>query len=545
MELKGLKERKRIQNDRLMRFEGGLDIPGGRMEGVGFPSSEQPSFDINQSPSGTALQNGTAINRPTQNYAQPEPAYKASSAAGAGPWFALGEWAGTGVLEGLDRIGINSQFVNNTRDRWLQDAGTTQGSIGGIGYEQQNLVSNDTVQNEKDAYTNEAGMAWATNPFKAATMWIGRQAHMRKLERAQELANREAQLKNSYNSNMAQSKFMNMQAIGNQNSQMLYAKNGKDVETAFGKINIAPNALTEDGEVIYNPRTASARTVPGNKKGDSNYSLINPEDVIFTNKFGLSKAALRPAKALSAINKADNKFRGSIGKQTDKFVKERATKELNELADLQKDMRALGVLQNNNKQNMIHAASGWESIVPIINSLSNIGVAIGQYIRHKHDPIKQSDSYRDNPYAGYALQGLNNLRYSYDPIARRVLDYDAQGRYRINNLGGLGQSQKGLAIVGQTLGTQRNLIDLMSDIDNKNISLRNNYYSNILQQGERNRNALIDAIRYDDKVYALGHGAKEKAMATDIASIIAQKNQGVKDYLQYLQYANELNKYEV
>ena len=520
-----LKERKRIQNDRLMRFN------------LGQENIDQ----IQQNPTDGPNDAGNMNNKGAANGSG---GIKASSAAGAGLWFALGEWAGTGVLEGLDKIGIGSQFVNNTRDRWLQDAGTTQGSIGGIGYEQQGLVSNDTVQNEKDAYTREAGMAWATNPFKAATMWIGRQAHMRKLERAQELANREAQLKNSYNSNMAQSKFMNMQAIGNQNSQMLYAKNGKDVETAFGKINMAPNALTEDGEVIYNPRTASARTVPGNKKGDSNYSLINPEDVIFTNKFGLSKAALRPAKALSAINKADNKFRGSIGKQTDKFVKERATKELNELADLQKDMRALGVLPNNNKQNMIHAASGWESIVPIVNSLSNMGKAIGQYIVTKREPIKKSDSYRSNPYDAYGFQGLNNLRYSYEPIARRVLDYDAQGRYRIANSGGLSQSQKGLANVAQTLGTQRNLIDLMSNIDDKNVSLRGNYYNTMLQYGENERQARNAAYLRDLDYYSRAEAAKRMMMSQHLNDVFVQKDQGLADYLKYRQFLDTYHLYD-
>lgn len=580
MELKGLKERKRISNG-LRKFQTGGDGTNTPGSVGGFYNSNP---DINGSISnasgftGGFVQSGSPqplhpkegqypIDPQVQDYmnnpqtGSPTNGYKAPnsqspSAAGAGPWFALGEWAGGGVLAGLNaaEIGVggsSQQMIQNHANQYATNAGTSQGTIGGVSYEQQNLVDERAVKNDQDAYLREAGTSWLTNPFKAATMFIARRSYNKKLERARELANKEAQFKNSYNANTAFSTFLNQQAQTDNNSQMLYAKNGKDcmrckdgIETSNGPINMYPNALTEDGEVIYNPTKASARVIPGRTKGDKNYSLVESEDVIFTNKYGISKLAMRPAKALYSINKANNKLRGSLGKQTDKFVTERATQQLDKLADIQRNLREVGVLPTNNKQNMLHAASGIESWVPIINSLSNMGGAIGQYINLKREDIKKPNTYRTNPYGAYALQGLNNLRINPYPAIDLAREQERFGRYNINQLGGLSGSQKALANVALSLGTNRSLADLMANIDEKNLAYRNNYYNKAFEFGDRERAAATDAARWDLDYYSKAEAAKRGMMNVAWNNIFTQKDQGLADYLKYRQFLDTYHLYD-
>jgi hypothetical protein len=228
-------------------------------------------------------------------------------------------------------------------------------------------------------------------------------------------------------------------------------KDPMNMITPWGQAFGIPNSILAKGEVIADNLDGDNKDVVasrlGNQKSnkDTIPAFVTNSTFVGTNLNGISDLAAPFANNIQAVNKRQNNkkltlFRGKLGKDTDDIIKDYSGGMIKNVRDLQVLERNARLLPQNKQDSMLHAASGWESIVPIINSLSNMGVAIGQYIRHKHDPIKQSDSYRNNPYAGYALQGLNNLRYSYDPIARRVLDYDAQGRYRIANSGGLSQS---------------------------------------------------------------------------------------------------------
>ena len=97
-----------------------------------------------------------------------------SSAAGIGPWFALGEWAGSGVGAGLNSI--------RHSDALLQDAGTKEGTVNGIAYQEIGDINKNQIMKD---YDREMGMSFLTNPFKGLTMLFGRKKQKNSIRAAQ------------------------------------------------------------------------------------------------------------------------------------------------------------------------------------------------------------------------------------------------------------------------------------------------------------------------------------------------------------------------
>lgn len=291
----GLKDRKRI-NNRLPGYVDGFEIAP-RPNGFGFDgSSSFKSFgDAPQAQRIAGLDIKDAKPLPMNTDTTP------SSAAGIGPWFALGEWAGSGVGAGLNSI--------RHSDALLQDAGTKEGTVNGIAYQEIGDINKNQIMKD---YNREMGMSFLTNPFKGLTMLFGRKKQKNSIRAAQ------AQKAAINTANMAGASTSYLQQeyakqYGDDDDQILYAKNGKDeVHTSEGEYNIMPNSRVEGGEVVYNKEKGTAHVIPGKPNGDNNYASILPSDTIISNKYGLSDKAKNAAKALQSLNK-QNKLRGPLG----------------------------------------------------------------------------------------------------------------------------------------------------------------------------------------------------------------------------------------
>lgn len=307
----GLKDRKRI-NNRLPGYIDGFEIaprPNGfgfeRIAGLDIKDAKPLPMNIDTTP---------------------------SSAAGIGPWFALGEWAGSGVGTGLNSI--------RRSDALLQDAGTREGTVNGITYQEIGDINKNQIMKD---YNREMGMSFLTNPFKGLTMLFGRKKQKSSVRAAQ------AQRAAINTANMAGASTSYLQQeyakqYGDDDDQILYAKNGKDeVHTSEGEYNIMPNSRVEGGEVVYNKEKGTAHVIPGKPNGDNNYASILPSDTIISNKYGLSDKAKNAAKALQSLNK-ENKLRGPLGKQTNDLVRNQATAVLDEVSEEQKMYREMGLL---------------------------------------------------------------------------------------------------------------------------------------------------------------------------------------------------------
>lgn len=136
-------------------------------------------------------------------------------AASIHPYFALGAWAGGGVLEGINRI--------KSADEHLADAGTSQARVNGIAYTQQNSVDSGKIMSE---YDDTTAKDFLTNPFRGIASLFGRSKAQREADNAARRANvsRIGARDNAY------AQYLDLdfaKKYGNQEDQMLYAKNGK------------------------------------------------------------------------------------------------------------------------------------------------------------------------------------------------------------------------------------------------------------------------------------------------------------------------------
>ena len=129
----------------------------------------------------------TTPNIPTQNVDPKQrarfintggPTQADSNASAINPWFALGAWAGGGVLEGINRI--------KSVDEHLADAGTSEQNINGISYTQQNSVDAGQIMSDYDETT---GKDFLTNPFRGIASIFGRSKAKREAENAARYAN--------------------------------------------------------------------------------------------------------------------------------------------------------------------------------------------------------------------------------------------------------------------------------------------------------------------------------------------------------------------
>lgn len=458
---------------------------------------------------------------------------EAPTAAGAGPWFALGTWAGGGVAAGLNAM--------RSKEQMLQDVGTTSGSAMGFGYQKYNDVD---VDKEMKQYYTQAGASFLTNPFKGFTMLFGGASQRRKLEAAK----REALARNEYNRAGAIGEYIaqNEKLNSTPDGGTLYAANGKDVHTAQGYSTIAPNARVEGQEVIRDPYTESSHIVPGPANGDNNYANLKPSDIVYTDKFGISKIAQQAVKAQQAAQK-DMKTRGPIGRATAQLAQAEATKVLDELAQTQAQLRQAGLLgeeqyaaAKNGKDMLPGFKLGRNWWIDGLGALTGLGQAFGSALQK----VKVPTSYRTNPYEQQALSTLAGLRINPYSIYRDMLNQQRYAQYNLNNAGGLSGSQKALANVGLATGLMNTYGKLNQDIQEQNNKYRSDYATKLLAAGDADRQQLIKSNAYDLDYYSKAHAAKQKMVETGIKNWLAALQQGVANQFKLYNANKTINRYD-
>ena len=354
-----LKERKRI-NNKLPGFVDGFGNYGAPDYGfitTGTPNATSSvAYNAEYAPYTPASQPQSFY----EKYPQANPAYeakttqnriKAPDAAKFNPWAALGAMAAEGVGNGL-------LAANKSADSFLADAGVSQGSVSGFGYQKQNYV--DTSRQLKD-YDRDTALSFLTNPIEGITRIFGRH----QFEKRMRQANNRAQLANTYNRSGALSDYLGQQyasKYGNDESQILWAAaRGKDkVESSIGKIDAPATArVAKDEPIIDNINdvdSATGHVVRNGKRGaDTNLASVNKDTVILggdrdmRDGYKFQDKGLFPTKVLELINKYESrprnindKLRGNLGRQTDEFqsktlsgVKSQVVAQLKDLADQQ------------------------------------------------------------------------------------------------------------------------------------------------------------------------------------------------------------------
>lgn len=573
-----LKERKKIKN-RLPGFADGLNNNSGQPRPNTYANNTSTVLDRFQAaygnesvPNNPEFQqsvrdaqgkvNANMNNTKMPSYLQDKGGVAgngSSSAAGAGMWFALGEWLGSGVASGLKTI------KRDTSDVWA-DAGKSFGNAGGFQYERQNTVD---VANEMSNYDKDTAMSFLTNPGKGLTQLFGRNKHKNTLK----LANQRAETLNNYSRSGALSDYMQQEyanRYGDNSDQLLYgAKEGKDAYTSFGKQYTKPNARVAGGESIVNLDNVDDATgtlvrngkygVDGPKAnlGDTDIVLGTQKD--WRNGISFMAQAAPYTEALEAINNkyekrtnsAVNRLRGSIGRQTDELQQQVVNKykqpivaKLKDLADQQKYQH-----QVEGYINTIRAKNGKDCLPKFASGgnwwIDGLGVAAGleQMFHAALNKPKKPSSYVLNPYENAALTKLAGLRINPYPIMDQLSQQERRNIYAINRAGGLSGAQKHFANVATGIGTQNALVQAIQSMQQQNNMYKSNYASTLLNAGQANRQAMMSANQFDLDYYSKAHAARQQMFEQGMYNALAAAQQGYANQFKKQQFDDTMDLY--
>ena len=406
------------------------------------------------------------------------------AAPAAGPWFAVGSWLGGGVLEGLNAS-------RKSADEYLTEAGTSQSNVAGIGYTAQNNVNVGKIMDE---YNNEATSAFLTNPGKAITMLFGRDKAEKQARKAQQLAIN----KNAFERGAAISKSISIQnakQYGDQDDQILYAKNGKlakcedGLVSATGLVNGEANARVSNGEVVANKTLGTMYRVPGIKNNkDGKLASLNNSDTVITNKFGLSDYVWQTGdiEGAEAMMKILGKPKYKCGK-------------------------------------LPKLAEGWAGnfIPAAIGTAASLEQMLSAYRNKPYRP----NSYSSNPYELEGLTTLAGLRINPYPIINQLRSAEARTNRAVDIAGGLSGGQRSAARLAALNTTQNNISNLLSNIQQQNNAYKSAYAQAALTAGQQSRQARMSANQWDYDMYARAHAARNKGIQTGIANMLSQIQQ--------------------
>ena len=463
-------------------------------------------------------------------------AKRLGSGAAGGKGF---NWSGIGnvVTSGVQFVGdaINSFQVNETGEDIQQKYGTSQQNVGGIGYESQNMIDlnkeMDRVKkdNLKNTLVTVGSGAAAGAAIGAAAgsvvpgigtaigalvglglgLWGGAS---RKREYRRMLAKQNAMINASQDSARfsAQTKAiqqMNAREYGNSEAQYLYgakegklprynngvdtsfiklpvySQTGKPTFSAFGPINIKPNAKVSSGEEIVNVNTGSAYRIPGKKNNkDTEYAYLNPGDMVVTNKDGLSDYYAMTGDYEGTREMLKNRLETAKNGRLPKFD------------------------------------NGWLGNA-ITSGIGALG-GLSQWLEAKNSTPKKTNSYRANPYEQEALTTLASLDINPYPITTQLRNAEDRSNKAIDMSGGLSTGQRTLSRLAALHNTQQNIANMLASLQNQRNQYKSAYATAALNAGQADRQAQMAAYQWDEDMYAKAHAARQQGMQMGMRNMI-------------------------
>lgn len=386
-------------------------------------------------------------------------------------------------------------------DKFIADAGTSEGSIGGIKYQRINPFKDGKLpeySNGLGTVLNTAGSgaslgasvgsivpgigtgigALAGGLIGGIAGGIGSWISGKKEEEIKDEARQKRLAINQFNSDSALSKYLQMKEQEDL-SRPMYAEGKMPLlDTSFGMAAGKPNAKVDKGEWMINTITGDAHKVVRGA-GDNALAYVRPEDTILSKKRGAADYFEQTGDLIGAMSM--NKKQYSCGK--------------------------LPKLKN-----------GWLPNV-ITSGLSGL-VGLGQYLSAKNDDVKNPNTYVSNPYEGTVLRGLAGLQYNPYPIINSIKDRQAYFNYGLTNSGGLSGAQKYLGRIANANNMYRATADTLANLQERNIGLRSNYYNTMSNLGAQQAQRRQSANQYDLDYYSKAHAAREQAMQMGLFNML-------------------------
>lgn len=539
-----LKERKKINNQFLLKYDPGKDLNYFRMypgQGISFVPSTMPSSASIGKIYGLPTQQSPAINN-SLNKSNIDNSFDKSNIVGQGLTF-------------LNSV-TNTFGNNKSAESILTDGGTQQSNAMGVGYQRYLGPNEDKEWKDlkRENFQNTLGAVGSGAALGASVGSIvpgigtlvggiggalvggiasifGSSSRKRKLERALNRARLTAQSRNMYAYSGAASKALEDNYYNshmNTDNSVLYANRGKDlpmynsgkdrVWTPSGLSRNLPNALVGLGESIVDFDNKTATLVKNGKRVgvDDQYANVNENTHIggndydiqnYVNTGNLQTFAEQEQPLTIAVEKLNktkaqltkNPKLSSLTKNTLKFIDNSLDKKMSDI----KTIADRQSTQHNNRQNAMRAYWNGKDdnqlVDPLVAGMAHLPSLIGglQQLSDSKKHISVPNFYRSNPYEGLAI---NNLRKNYYNPYNQLNSINNALRYSLYGLNGLTGAQRAKAAIAATLGAGMNsakIYDKAQDINNKYNSERANMYANLGQQERAARiNAAENAYRY-------------------------------------------------
>lgn len=539
-----LKERKKINNQFLLKYDPGKDLNYFRMypgQGISFVPSTMPG----------SASIGKIYGLPTQQ----SPAIGNSvSKSNIDNSFANSNIVGQG-LTFLNSV-TNTFGNNKSAESILTDGGTQQSNAMGVGYQRYlgpnedkewKDLKRENFQNTLGAVGSGAALGASVGSIVPGigtlvggvggalvggiTSIFGSSSRKRKLERALNRARLTAQSRNMYAYSGAASKALENDYYNdhvNTDNSVLYANRGKDlpmynsgkdrVWTPSGLSRNLPNALVGLGESIVDFDNKTATLVKNGKRVgvDDQYANVNEDTHIggndydiqnYVNTGNLQTFAEQEQPLTIAVEKLNktksqltkNPKLSSLTKNTLKFIDNSLDKKMSDI----KTIADRQSMQHNNRQNAMRAYWNGKDdnqlVDPLVAGMAHLPSMIGGLLQlsDSKKQISVPNFYRSNPYEGLAI---SNLRKNYYNPYNQLNSINNALRYSLYGLNGLTGAQRAKAAIAATLGAGMNsakIYDQAQDINNKYNSERANMYANLGQQERAARiNAAENAYKY-------------------------------------------------
>lgn len=539
-----LKERKKINNQFLLKYDPGKDLPSFQIspvQGISLVPSTMPGSSNIGKIYGLPTQQSPAIGNSLVK-SNIDNSFDKSNIVGQGLTF-------------LNSV-MNTFGNNKSAESILTDGGTQQSNAMGVGYQRYLGPNEDKEWKDlkRENFQNTLGAVGSGAALGASVGSIvpgigtlvggvggalvggiasifGSSSRKRKLERALNRARLTAQSRNMYAYSGAASKALEDNYYNshmNTDNSVLYANRGKDlpmynsgkdrVWTPSGLSRNLPNALVGLGESIVDFDNKTATLVKNGKRVgvDDQYANVSEDTHIggndydiqnYVNTGNLQTFAEQEQPLTIAVEKLNktkaqltkNPKLSSLTKNTLKFIDNSLDKKMSDI----KTIADRQSMQHNNRQNAMRAYWNGKDdnqlVDPLVAGLAHLPSMIGglQQLSDSKKQISVPNFYRSNPYEGLAI---NSLRKNYYNPYNQLNQINNALRYSLYGLNGLTGAQRAKAAIAATLGAGMNsakIYDQAQDINNKYNSERANMYANLGQQERAARiNAAENAYKY-------------------------------------------------
>lgn len=491
-------------------------------------------------------------------------------------------WSGVGNAIGATAAFVGdvyngTRYENSSQDL-LQNAGCSNGSVNGVGYEMQNSIDDDremqiehrqNVLNTLKSMGSGAAMGAAVGSILPGIgtavggaiggalglvggLFGSGKRHAAARRTIAEVNNQRMRT-NNYNRDVAmttgmQADFAN--EYGNTEDQVLYTKHGKDmgsrgrtiglgtVETSNGPKYGFQNAWVSEGEGIYNPSTGYARFVT-HGQNDTAKANLKAEDVVFGDLKNpetgrtFKKDAAQYILAKENLNKKRPKTTDErtlrIFEATSKPLADALDAKLQDLARVQEQTRAYddytGMIKAKHGKDCLpkFKIGGW--LGNAIPGTLGMLTGVGQYFDARNQDVYRPNTYVENPYEHRALTGLQELRVNPYNMMQQLRSIAGRANYAVDTAGALSGAQKMLQKTAIAANTQANTANALQNIAEKNIALRANAYNAMLNAGAQDAQNRMKSTMYDTDVYMKSHAARQSGMQMGIYNFINALNQ--------------------